>query len=177
MIELLEQRPTIVLSGINAGSNSGVNILYSGTVAGAAEGAFFGVPAIAFSLRLSEELDFKAAGQVARQVLDHVLTQKLVPGLCLNVNIPDLAAGPPRGVRVCAQATTPMLEHYRQKQLEDGSRVYWLDGREPEAHECPDTDHAALLEQYVTITPLRFDMTQHERLDEITDWRWPEGFV
>jgi 5'-nucleotidase len=177
MIELLEQRPTIVLSGINAGSNSGINILYSGTVAGAAEGAFFGVPAIAFSLRLSEQLDFKAAGQVARQVLDHVLTQKLVPGLCLNVNIPDLAAGPPRGVRVCPQATTPMLEHYRQKQLEDGSRVYWLDGREPEAHECPDTDHAALLEQYVTITPLRFDMTQHERLGEITDWRWPSRFV
>ena len=83
MNDLLAERPDLVLSGINAGANTGINVLYSGTIAGAVEAALFGVPAIAFSLELSDELDFAMAGRVARRILDAILAAQPVPGTCL----------------------------------------------------------------------------------------------
>ncbi len=177
MLELLPARPHLVLSGINAGANTGVNVLYSGTIAAALEGALFGVPAVAFSLELSEELDFRRAARIARDVLDRILAAGLAAGQCLSVNIPALGPGRPRGVRCCPQAPVNWEEHYRKKENGSGETIYWLDGRLPECDHCPDTDMAALRDGYVTITPLCADLTDRARLTQIRGWAWPTSFL
>ena len=177
MIELLDQRPDLLLSGINAGANTGVNVLYSGTVAGAIEGAIFGVPSVAFSLQLSDELDFHKAGRIARLVLDHYIRAGLEPATCLSVNIPRLDKGWPRGVRCCPQAPLNWDEHFKKDVGEDGDAIYWLDGRLPDHVSCPDTDVEALRDGYVAVTPLRADLTDHRRLEQVTQWAWPQSFA
>jgi 5'-nucleotidase len=176
MIELLPQRPDFVLSGINAGANTGVNVLYSGTVAGAAEGAFFGAAALAFSLELTDQIDFRNGQRVAREVFRSFAASRPAPGTCLNVNIPALHGQMPRGVRCCPQTTVPMQEHYRKEDVGDGQMLYWLDGRFPEPELCPDSDHAAVSAGYVSITPLRFDLTDHAALEALRGVPWPAQF-
>lgn len=173
MIELLDARPDVVLSGINAGANTGVNVLYSGTVAAAREGALFGVPSVAFSLELSEELDFTRAARYARQVLDAILASGPSDGSCLNVNIPALDRGTPRGVRCCHQAPVSWEEHYRQQPEPDGRTIYWLDGwmRDPEENSA--CDMGAIRDGYISVTPLHADLTDHRELTTIQRWAWP----
>jgi 5'-nucleotidase len=178
VLELLDPRPDFVLSGINAGANTAINVLYSGTVAGAVEGAFFGIPSMAISLELSAELDFNKAGVIARSLFQHYAASRPPPGSVLNVNIPALDAGWPRGVRVCPQDVVPMDDHYRHNTDEDGRAIYWLDGRMPDRERCgPDSDLAALLQRFVSITPLRFDMTDHARLEQVSRCTWPQSFA
>lgn len=176
MIELLSARPDYVLSGINGGANAGINVLYSGTIAGAIEGALFGVPSIAFSLELSDELDFRKAGRVARLVFEHVIAAAPPPGTCLSVNIPALDRGWPRGVRCCPQAPINWEEHYEKKIESDARAIYWLNGTLPDHEQCPDSDLAAIRNGYVAITPLRADLTDREQLDRVGRWRWPTSF-
>lgn len=175
MIELLSWRPDFVVSGINSGVNTGINVLYSGTVAGAAEGAFFGVPSMAFSLELSRELDFKAAGAIARRIFEQYVAGKPAAGTCLSVNIPALDAGPPRGVRVCPQSTRPMDDYYRKQADASGATLYWLDGKFPESKDA-NSDIEAVHERYVAITPLRFDMTDYPAVEQVGKWGWPKSF-
>jgi 5'-nucleotidase len=177
MLELLPWRPDFVVSGINAGVNTGINVLYSGTVAGAAEGAFFRVPSMAVSLELSQELNFRGASVIARRVFDAYAASKPAPGTCLNVNIPALDKGPPIGVRVCPQANVPMNDHYKKQTDPQGRTIYWLDGKFPHKDDCPDSDVEAIHDRYVSITPLRFDMTDHTRLAEFSTAVWPDRFV
>src|SRR5262249_4471945 len=114
LLELLEHKPDFVVSGINAGANTAINVLYSGTVAGAVEAAFFGIPSIAYSLQLSQELDFSRAGAIARRIFEQFATAKPARGTCLNVNIPALDRGWPLGVRVCPQGVAPMVDEYHK---------------------------------------------------------------
>jgi 5'-nucleotidase len=176
MLELLKQRPDLVLSGINAGANTGINVLYSGTIAGALEGALFGVPAMAFSLELSDELDFRRAARIARRMLDHFLAAGPTPGLCLSVNIPALDRGAPRGVRCCPQAPVSWDEHYESRVDAEGNAIYWLNGRLPQQRGGPDSDLAAVREGYVVVTPLRGNLTDFERLESVARWNWPQTF-
>jgi len=176
MLELLPGRPDFVVSGINAGVNTGINVLYSGTVAGAAEGAFFRVPSMAVSLELSVELDFHRAGRIARSIFMEYARATPTAGTCLNVNIPATDKGMPIGVRVCPQATVPMDDHYRKQSDPQGRTVYWLDGKFPEKHHAPHSDVEAVHDRFVSITPLRFDMTDRERMAEIRDMSWPQRF-
>lgn len=175
LLELLERRPDFVLSGINSGVNTSINVLYSGTVAGAAEAAFFGVPSMAVSLELSKELDFQRAGAITRVIFERFAAARPQPGTCLNVNIPALDAGWPRGVRVCPQAFVPMQDHYYRQTDSHGRALYWLDGRMPE-RPTADNDLAAIAERYVAVTPLRFDLTDAARLAEVASWDWPSSF-
>lgn len=176
LIELLDQRPDFVLSGINAGANTGVNVLYSGTVAGALEGALFGVPSMAISLQLSDELDFHGAGRIARLVFQRYVAARPRPGMCLSVNIPALDRARPKGVRCCPQAPINWEEHYQKKTDEQGRTIYWLDGRMPDHIGHPDSDMAAVNEGYVAITPLHGNLTDHPTLREIPTWDWPTSF-
>jgi 5'-nucleotidase len=175
-IHELVARPDFVLSGINAGANTGANVLYSGTVAGALEAAFYRIPALAFSLELSDELDFRRAGEVARKIFLAFVASQPEPGLCLNVNIPALDHGLPRGVRCCAQGAVAMQEHYQHQTDGAGRSIYWLDGRLPELDEAAVCDLAAIRQGYVAITPLRCDLTDERRLAQVRDWRWPRTF-
>jgi 5'-nucleotidase len=176
MIELLDEPPDLVLSGINAGANTGINVLYSGTIAGAMEGALYNVPAVAFSLQLSDEMDFRKAGRISRTVLDSILAARPSPGTCLSVNIPALDQGPPRGVKCCPQAQVSWEEHYESQVDKAGQTFYWLNGRLPDHHGYPESDMAANRDGYISITPLRPDFTHHEQLGEVAGWKWPDSF-
>ncbi len=176
MLELLPWEPDLVLSGINAGANTGVNVLYSGTVAAALEGALFGITSIAFSLELSEELDFRRAARVARKVLEHILAARPPAGTCLSVNIPATKGTGPRGVRCCAQAPVNWEEHYEKRIDEHGHAIYWLNGRSPSPADHPGSDMAAVADGYVAVTPLRSDLTNAAQLRELSGWRWPDSF-
>ncbi len=176
IVELLDQPPDVVLSGINAGANTGINVLYSGTVAGALEGALYGIPSVAFSLELSKELDFGRAGRVARAMLDRFIAARPPATTCLNVNIPAAERGWPPGVRCGPQAAVRWEEHYKKEVAEDGQGIYWLNGHLPEGHEFPGSDHWAIAAGYVSVTPLRADLTHHEQLSEVAAWDWPATF-
>ena len=176
LLELLEWRPDFLISGINAGINTGVYVLYSGTVAGAAEGALYGIPSMAVSLELSDNLDFERAGQVARRVFQQYVACKPPGGTCLNVNIPALDAGWPKGVRVCPQSIVPAEDRYEKKMDPQGHAVYWLDGALPAQTMHPNSDIEAVLDRYVSITPLSFDVTDRAMLPTVEKWGWPQSF-
>ncbi|MFQ5422415.1 MAG: 5'/3'-nucleotidase SurE [Phycisphaerae bacterium] len=177
MLELLDERPDFVVSGINGGINTGVYVLYSGTVAGAAEGAvFFGVPSMAVSLEVSDRMDFDRAGQIARRVFERYAAARPPAGTCLNVNIPALDSGWPKGVRVCPQCVVPARASYRRQNDPGGRQVFWLEGGSPEQASLAGTDTGAVLDRYVAITPMKFDVTDLELLPEVSTWDWPERF-
>ena len=176
MLELLDERPDFVVSGINAGVNTGINVLYSGTVAGAAEGSFFDVPSMAISLELSDKLDFERAGMIARQVFERYVESKPPAGTCINVNIPALDKGWPKGLRVCPQGIVPMNDSYHRADDPRGRPVFWLDGSMPDRNVCRDTDLGVVMDGYVSITPLRFEVTDHAMLSQVAEWPWPKEF-
>jgi len=172
IMELLPQRPDLVVSGLNAGSNAGINVLYSGTVAAAIEGAFFQCTSIAVSLEYTKPkpLDFPRAAAVAAKVIAQILGNKPPPGSLFNVNIPSFDKGPIRGIRVVPQNIAPYVESY-DRRVDPRGRVYFWnkpDFRCPEPH--PDTDVTALAESCVTVTPLQFNLTQEALLRQMQSW-------
>ena len=145
----------MVISGLNAGSNAGINVLYSGTVAAAIEGAFFRKTSIAVSLEYTKPkpLDFPRAAQLARGVIEQILDHPIAEGSLFNVNIPSLEKGPIRGIRVVPQNVAAYTETY-DRRVDPRGRVYFWSGpdfRCPDPH--PDTDVTALAEGYITVTP------------------------
>lgn len=181
LLELLPQEPDVVVSGLNAGSNAGINVLYSGTVAAAIEGAFFRKTSIAVSLEYTKPkpLDFPRAAGYARQVIEQILKQgfpaaseAFPSGSLFNVNIPSLEKGPIRGVRVVPQNVAAYQETY-DRRVDPRGRVYFWSGpdfRCPDPH--PDTDVTALAEGYITVTPLQFNLTHAEQVERMKGWAW-----
>lgn len=172
--ELLPQRPDVVVSGLNAGSNAGINVIYSGTVAAAVEGAFYKVTSIATSLQYTkaQPLDFPTAAALARQIVEQILSHKPPTGSLFNVNIPALERGPIKGVRMVPQNASPYVEHF-DRRVDPRGRVYFWGLPElhgPELH--PDTDATLLDEQFITVTPLQFDLTHRRQLEAMADWTW-----
>jgi 5'-nucleotidase len=163
----------LVVAGINSGANIGINIYYSGTVAAAMEGAFLGIGSVAVSLAADEPMDFDAAAVHCAAAIRKLLP--VPPGDVININVPKLSAGGPRGVRVVAQSTNPLAERYIRQNDQERRILYKLKSvLSHEGGRCgPATDAAALPEGYVTVTALAADMTDHvktRRLSEI-DWR------
>ncbi len=173
LLELLPEPPDLLVSGLNAGSNAGINVLYSGTVAAAIEGAFFRRTSIAVSLEYTKpKLDFPRAAELARKVIAQILAHQPDPGTLFNVNIPSLDSGPIRGVRTVPQNVAPYVEMY-DRRIDPRGRVYFWTKPGfccPEPH--PDTDVSALGENYITVTPLQFNLTQHALLREMNGWQW-----
>ena len=128
LMELLEEKVDLLVSGINNGANVGINVLYSGTVAAAAEGALLGFPAVAVSMERGIERDFDRAAEIALPVIRALLDEGLSAGQLININIPDLADGPPKGVRVVPQATRMMEDSFIRHAAPDGCNYYWLVG-------------------------------------------------
>ncbi|PSO48622.1 MAG: 5'/3'-nucleotidase SurE [Cyanobacteria bacterium SW_9_44_58] len=163
---ILDGPPDMVLSGINHGSNLGTDILYSGTVSAAMEGTIDGIPSLAFSLASYTATDFSTAAQVANQLL-----AKLPPipkGTLLNVNIPPVAKEEIAGIQLTRQGLRRYIEQFEKRFDPRGKSYYWLAGEviedipQPEAKHLPGdvpTDVEAIRQNYVTITPLEFDLT------------------
>jgi 5'-nucleotidase len=173
LLELLREPPDLIVSGLNAGSNAGINVLYSGTVAAAIEGAFYGHTAIACSLEYEKKIyDFPTAARHARRVVEQILANQPAKGSLFNVNIPVLENGPIKGVKVLPQNVTRYTEQFDRRVNPRGRTYFWTgpDFECPYPH--PDTDVPALAEQYITVTPLKFDLTDHAALDAMRGWRW-----
>jgi 5'-nucleotidase len=173
LLELLPEQPDVIVSGLNAGSNAGINVLYSGTVAAAIEGSFFQRTSIAVSLEYTKpKLDFPRAADLARRVIEQILAQRPAAGNLFNVNIPSPDKGPIRGIRTVPQNVAPYVETF-DRRVDPRGRVYFWSNpclNCPEPH--PDTDVTALQEGYITVTPLQFNLTQAELLDRMKDWSW-----
>ncbi|MFQ5601496.1 MAG: 5'/3'-nucleotidase SurE [Candidatus Krumholzibacteriia bacterium] len=172
--ELVERPVDLVVSGINDGANVGINVLYSGTVAAAAEGALLGVASAAVSLERGEELDFDRAAVVARRLISRMIEQGVRPGTLLNFNIPNFGRGEPRGVRVVPQSVQIMDDHYLCREGPDGLHQYWLKGKYGPVSKTEETDLRAMLDGYVTVTPLQFDLTDRATIETLAAWNWPE---
>lgn len=171
-------KPDLVLSGVNRGNNSAENTLYSGTIGGAMEAALQGLPAIALSQFMGPETNdladpFEAArvhgAAVVRALLDHGIWDKTDYRLFYNVNFPPCAAGAVKGTRVAAQGfrrdTAFGVEPY---QSPSGKKFLWIKGGPQHSPTLPGTDAAVNLEGYISVTPMRADLTAHDSLDELT---------
>jgi 5'-nucleotidase len=159
----------LLVAGINNGSNAGINVYYSGTVAAAMEGAFLKIPAVAMSLATEEQMDFDRAAKYCARILE-----KLMPvrnGDVININIPLLSKGEPKGVRVVPQSTKVFDEYYIQQKNEQGQTVFQLAGVPDLAEESP-ADITSLVEGFITITALAPGMTDHERTHELKQIKW-----
>ena len=172
--ELLDGPPDLLVSGLNAGSNAGINVLYSGTVAAAIEGSFFRCTSIACSLEYTrlKPLDFARGAELARRVIEQIVAQRPPAGALFNVNVPSLERGPVRGIRVVPQNVAPYVESF-DRRIDPRGRVYFWTTPNfgcPDPH--PDTDVTALAEGYITVTPLQFDLTHADRLRQMSAWRW-----
>jgi 5'-nucleotidase len=174
LMELLPEPPDLVVSGLNAGSNAGINVLYSGTVAAAVEGAFFRRTSVAVSLEYTKPgpLDFPRAAELARRVIEQILLHRPAAGSLFNVNIPSLEKGPVRGVRTVPQDVATYHETF-DRRVDPRGRVYFWSNPGlscPEPH--PDGDVTALDAGYITVTPLQFNMTHAAQLEGMRDWSW-----
>ncbi len=158
----------LVLSGMNAGANIGVNVIYSGTVAAAIEAAFLGVPAIAVSLHIGDpsKTRWEAAAAHARAAIDRVLTGTIRRHTVINLNVPILDDGAePRGIKVVPISTSPLVDEYDSSRDAAGDRHYRVRSSLAFRHTPRDSDVEALFAKYLTVTPLHFDLTDHAGLD------------
>ena len=176
LLELLPEPPDVIISGMNAGSNAGINVLYSGTVAAAIEGAFYRHTAIAVSLEYDKKIyDFPKGAHYARKVIEQILVHNPAKGTLFNVNLPVLERGPIKGVKVLPQNVSPYTEKFDRRVNPRGRTYFWAgpDFDCPDPH--PDTDVTALAEGYITVTPLQFDLTNHARMEPMKSWEWKLG--
>jgi 5'-nucleotidase len=169
IMELCPQKPDIVISGINNGANVGINVYYSGTVAAAMEAVFYRIPAIAVSCAHEEQMDFTAAAKYAFEVINKLPVVNLLG--VININIPRLSQGKPKGVRVVPQSTMGFEEHFVKKQSDTGQSLYQLAGGGYLDTNVP-SDTLALVDGFITVTALGFDMTDYKNMEKLHQIKW-----
>ncbi len=171
--EILKERPQLLVSGINIGANVGINVLYSGTVAAAIEGALLGIPSVAISLEISESTpDAKEAAETAKDIIAIIMKKELPRGTLLNVNIPNISKDKIKGVKITKQFSGDFDEHYEKRTDPRGIAYYWLAGTGWPKVDVIGTDMHALKDGYISITPLRYDLTDNTFLTEVESWDW-----
>jgi 5'-nucleotidase len=168
VLGFLPERPALIVSGINHGSNLGDDVTYSGTVSAAMEGTLLSVPSIAVSL--ADGGDLTEAARVARLVAMRALVSGLPPKTLLNVNVPP---EPPRGIRLTRLGHRVYTEKIVEQADPRGRTHYWIGGGEPQWGELEGTDMGAVHEGFVSVTPLHLDLTNHRALAQMADW--PDG--
>lgn len=168
--ELAGRRPDIVLSGVNHGSNAAVAVLYSGTMGAAIEGAVFKIPSIGFSLLdHSHNADFTYSKKYIHTITKQVLEEGLPSGTCLNVNIPK--GDDIKGIRVCRQTSGQWVNEFMQSKDGADKDIYWLTGNfENDEPSDEMTDEWALANRYVSVVPVKVDMTNHDLIASIKSW-------
>jgi len=170
---LLESEPDMVVSGINAGSNLGDDVLYSGTVAAAMEGRFLGLPAMAISLAGTELTHYDTAARVAARLVQRLTEDPLPADTLLNVNVPDRPFDELAGYRVARLGHRHKAEPVIRSTDPRGRPIYWVGPPGDEEDAGPGTDFDAIRQGFVSLTPIQVDLTRHEALDGLT--RWTEG--
>ncbi|MBL7900857.1 MAG: 5'/3'-nucleotidase SurE [Bacteroidia bacterium] len=169
--KLLTRKPDLMVSGINHGSNSSINVIYSGTMSAAVEAAIDGMKSIGFSLSdYSWDADFSPVRPIVRKIAKATLENDLPYGTLLNVNIPKPDDGNIKGIRVCRQAVAKWKEDFDQRTDPFGRTYYWMTGKFVNMDHGQDTDEWALSNGYVSVVPTMFDLTDHQRMGTVNQW-------
>ncbi len=169
---ILKQKPDLIVSGINHGSNSSINVIYSGTMSAAVEGSLENIPSIGYSLcDFSWEADFEPAKKHIKAIAENVLEKGLPHGVCLNVNIPRYTGEPYKGVKICRQAKGNWVEEFDERHDPRGRDYYWLTGRFVNYDEGDDTDEWALDNYYISVVPVNSDITAHHLMGDLKNWK------
>lgn len=167
---VFDETTDIVITGINDGANLGDDVLYSGTVAAAMEGRYLGLTAIAFSLIRGQKRHYQDAARIACQIIQSVCANKVRPPLLLNVNIPDLPIEEIKGVQLTRLGARHRAEPIISSLDPRGRPIYWIGGPGIEADCGPGTDFYATSRNYVSITPLHFDLTHYKVFEQMDGW-------
>ena len=167
---IMGESPDLVISGINHGSNTAINIIYSGTVSAAREAAIMDVPAIAISITSHEAKDFKFAGKVATLIAQKVVEHGLPRGTLLNVNVPNYPEEEITGILVTEQSKAKWDDIYEKRTDPFGKDYYWLTGRLVEVENEQKSDQLAIRNKFVSVTPIHFDLTDYDTLEKMKSW-------
>lgn len=171
--EILKRKPDLCVSGINHGSNSSINVIYSGTMSAAVEAGMEGIPAIGFSLcDYDWNADFEPTKTFVKQIAQEVLKNGLPDGVILNVNLPKLTATEIKGIKVCRQAKASWQEQFDKRTNPQGRNYYWLSGEFVNMDNGEDTDEWALANGYVSIVPVQYDLTAYHAMQKINNWNF-----
>ena len=169
--ELLDKKPDLCVSGINHGSNSSINVIYSGTMSAAIEAGIEGVPAIGFSLLdFKWNADFKPLKEYIKKISLEALRKGIPKDVVLNVNFPLLKNGKIKGMKICRQARAYWVEEFDKRTNPMGREYYWLTGTFINEDKGEDTDEWALNKGYISIVPTQFDLTAHHSLQQLNTW-------
>jgi 5'-nucleotidase len=166
--EIMKRKPDLCVSGINHGSNSSINVIYSGTMSAAVEAGIEGIPAIGFSLcDYSHDANFEILKPYVKKIASEVLENKLPKGVVLNVNFPKKEANQIKGIKICRQANAVWQEKFDKRISPMGKEYYWLSGEFVNLDKGEDTDEWALENGYISIVPVQFDLTAHHAIQEL----------
>lgn len=169
--EILKRKPDLCVSGVNHGSNSSINVIYSGTMSAAVEAGTQGIPSIGFSLLdYAMDADFEPVKDFVRSIATECLKRGLPDGVVLNVNFPKLSKEEIKGVKVCRQADAHWVENFDKRVNPLGREYYWLTGDFVNEDKGEDTDEWALRHGYVSVVPVQFDLTAHHAIKDVNDW-------
>jgi 5'-nucleotidase len=173
IFKVLDRKPDLLLSGINHGSNSSINVIYSGTMSAAVEGAVSGIPSIGFSLlEHGADADFDASMEVVRTLLNNAVKDNFPEGICLNVNIPKGRPEDIKGIRVCRQAKAYWEDNFDVRKDPTGKEYFWLTGEFKNFDKGEDTDEFALHHNYVSVVPVHYDLTAYHAISHLQQWKF-----
>ena len=172
---IMKEKPDIVVSGINNGVNSAINIIYSGTVSAAREAAIMDVPSIAVSIAGHQVDDYSYSGKIAQQLVKMISKNRLQPGTLLNVNVPNLPQDEILGVKLTKQGQSKWEDVFEERIDPYGRKYYWLTGELINLDTELERDHFAVMNKYVSVTPIHFDLTDYEMFDRMSSWKIEEN--
>ncbi len=170
MRNIMKEDPDLVVSGINHGSNTAINIIYSGTVSGAREAAIMDVPSIAISVTNHRVKDFSYAAEIAKMLALKIIEHGLALGTLLNVNVPDVPQDEIKGILVTKQGKSKWDDVYEKRVDPYGKDYYWLTGSMMEVDKELEFDQVAIKNNFVAVTPIHFDLTDYETYDKLKTW-------
>ena len=171
--ELLDEPPEMVVSGINLGGNLGTCVIYSGTVSAATEACIMGIPAIAVSLDTFENPDFQPAAEFIAKLIPFLREKPIPDGVVLNINVPPIPKDQIAGVAITRQGKSRVIETFDKRVDPRNNIYYWLAG-EMRFDEVDDgTDCELISKNYISITPIHYDLTSFKALEEMKDWQFP----
>ncbi|VGO15520.1 5'-nucleotidase SurE [Pontiella desulfatans] len=165
-----ENLPDLVVSGINLGSNTGISVLYSGTVSAASEAVILGVPAIALSLCTYQNPHWETAAKVASEIVAKVARNPLPDGTLLNVNIPNIPLSELKGMKASRMGRSRFVEKFTTHLDPRGNKYYWLDGELDLLDDSADTDVQVVRSGYVALTPIHIDLTARHCMEQVETW-------
>ena len=171
--KILPKKPDLCVSGINHGSNSSINIIYSGTMSAAIEASIHNIPAIGFSLcDDGDHPNFILYSKFILSIVKTVLKNKLPKGISLNVNIPKLVNNKIKGIKICRQSEANWVETFHEYKNSKNKKYYWLTGNLNISDLSKKSDELALLNHYISIVPVKYDLTNYSSIDILNSWNF-----